>query len=199
MPDAGSGCQTAPVNAWPVDRPFDGARYQARFDDLARQGVDVHGEANLVRSLGPASVLDAGCGTGRVAIELAHHGIEVVGVDVDPSMIAEARRRAPELQWVEADLVDLDLGRAFDVVVMAGNVLLFTRPGTAGQVVTACARHLAPGGTLVAGFQLGRGLALQDYDEACRACGLELVERWSTWDRRPSGPDDDYAVSLHRR
>ena len=50
------------------------------------------------------SVLDAGCGTGRVAIELARHGVDVVGVDVDASMIGEARRRAPELEWVEADL-----------------------------------------------------------------------------------------------
>ena len=42
-------------------------------------------------------VLDAGCGTGRVAIELARRGIEVVGVDADPDMLERARRRAPQL------------------------------------------------------------------------------------------------------
>src|SRR6202162_4237663 len=109
---------------------FDGRAYQARFDELAAKGLDVHGEATLVLSLRPKSVLDAGCGTGRVAIELARHGVDVVGVDVDGSMIAEARRRAPHLQWAQADLATLDLGRLFDLVVLAGNVPLFCPPGT---------------------------------------------------------------------
>src|SRR5689334_19172434 len=65
---------------------WDGAEYQKRFDDLASSGVDVHGEATFVMRAAPRSVLDAGCGTGRVAIELARRGVEVVGVDVDPSM-----------------------------------------------------------------------------------------------------------------
>ena len=50
--------------------------YQARFDRLAASGQDVHGEATFVRAYSPSSVLDAGCGTGRVAIELARHGID---------------------------------------------------------------------------------------------------------------------------
>src|SRR5581483_942807 len=109
---------------------WDGDDYQRRFDALAAAGHDVHGEADFVMSLGPASVLDAGCGTGRVAIELARRGVDVVGVDVDPGMLATARSRAPEITWVEADLTTLDLGRTFDVVVLAGNVPLFTPPGT---------------------------------------------------------------------
>jgi SAM-dependent methyltransferase len=186
-------CQTAAMSG------FDGARYQARFDDLARQGVDVHGEATFVRSFGPRSVLDAGCGTGRVAIELARHGIEVVGVDGERSMIDQARRRAPELDWVEADLAGLELGRRFDLVVMAGNVLLFTAPGTEPAVVAACAAHVDDGGVLVAGFQLGRGISLADYDTHCSAAGLRLEQRWATWDRQPFDDDSDYAVSVHRR
>ena len=58
-----------------------GAAYDDRFDRLASAGVDVHGEAALVDSYGPGSVLDAGCGTGRVAIELSRRGHPVVGVD----------------------------------------------------------------------------------------------------------------------
>jgi len=177
---------------------FDGAEYQARFDSLAQQGMDVHGEAAFVRALGPSTVLDAGCGTGRVTIELARHGIEVVGVDVDPSMLNEARRRAPDLTWVEADLTELALGRRFDVVVLAGNVPLFARPGTQTALVNACARHVAAGGALVAGFQLGKGFALADYDAAAESAGLQLIERWSTWDRQPFRPGGGYAVSVHR-
>lgn len=179
--------------------PWDGDEYQRRFDRLAAGGADVHGEADLVRSLAPASVLDAGCGTGRVAVELARHGIEVVGVDVDPSMLATARRTTSAVAWVEADLASLDLGRHFDVVVMAGNVLLFTGPGKEADVITACAAHVGAGGTLLSGFELGRAYELVAYDASCAVAGLELVDRWSTWGRSPFTSADAYAVSAHRR
>lgn len=185
---------------------WDGDRYQATFDQLAAAGHDVHGEASFVMAYGPARVLDAGCGTGRVAIELARRDVDVIGVDLDPSMLSTARSIAPDLTWVEADLATLDLGRTFDVVVMAGNVMLFTPdpPGTVG----GCARHLTPGGLLVAGFQVGDdrvtpaghrrpGYGLASYDAACEAAGLALAERFATWNREPY-EGGDYAVSVHR-
>ena len=178
---------------------WDGAEYQAQFDALAASGVDVHGEAAFVGSLEPrpATVLDAGCGTGRVGIELARRGLSVVGADVDPSMLAAARRAAPGIEWIEHDLATLDLGRSFDLVLMAGNVPLFTPPGTQAALVGGCARHVGALGSLVAGFQLGRGYALADYDAHCSAAGLVLVERFATWDREPFAAGD-YAVSVHR-
>ena len=176
---------------------WDGESYQARFDRLAATGADVHGEATFVRAYGPASVLDAGCGTGRVAIELSHHGIDVVGVDVDASMLALARRRSPELTWVASDLTALDLGRTFDVVVMAGNVLLFTPPGTEAALVAGVARHVSPGGRLIAGFSTDRGYTAGDYDAHAAAAGLTLAERFASWDRAEPQPGDDYAVSVH--
>lgn len=176
---------------------WDGDRYQERFDSLAASGVDVHGEAGLVAGLGPATVLDAGCGTGRVARELARRGIEVVGVDLDGSMIATARRLAPELTWLTADLTRLDLDRTFDVVVMAGNVPIFAAEGTQGELVAGCARHVSEHGALVAGFQLDR-YPIDDYDRDCRRAGLHCTERWSTWSRDPYGEGSDYAVSVHR-
>jgi SAM-dependent methyltransferase len=178
---------------------FDGRDYQAHFDRLAAHGVDVHGEATFVRRFTPRSVLDAGCGTGRVAVELARHDIEVVGVDIDASMIAEARRRAPQLSWVQADLTTFDLDRHFDVVVLAGNVPLFTPAGTHDALVSSCAAHVAPGGVLIAGFQLDRGYALDDFDASCVAAGLARAERWSTWDQQPFSEQNDYAVSVARR
>ncbi|MGH9041349.1 MAG: class I SAM-dependent methyltransferase [Acidimicrobiia bacterium] len=176
---------------------FDGDRYQERFDSLAATGADIHGEADFVMGLAPASVLDAGCGTGRVAIELARRGIDVVGVDPDPSMITTARRLAPELTWVLAGMAGLDLDRRFDVVVMAGNVPLFTPPGTQAALVAGCARFVTAGGALVAGFQLTHGYGLGDYDAHCAAAGLELAERFATWDRDPFDAGS-YAVSVHR-
>jgi SAM-dependent methyltransferase len=176
---------------------WDGDSYQQRFDELAASGVDVHGEAAFVLAYSPSSVLDAGCGTGRVGAELARRGVSVVGADVDESMLATARRAMPSVEWVQSDLVLLDLGRTFDVVVMAGNVPLFTPPGTEAALVAGCARHV--GRLLVAGFQLGRGYALEDYDAHCSAVGLRLAERFATWDRAPFVEGGDYAVSVHVR
>ncbi|MCQ0025507.1 class I SAM-dependent methyltransferase [Streptomyces somaliensis DSM 40738] len=177
---------------------WDGEEYQARIDRIAAEGGDMHGEAALVRSFAPTRVLDAGCGTGRVGIELARHGIAVVGVDVDESMLAAARRRAPEIPWYRRDLVGLDLGESFDVVVMAGNVPLFTPPGTEEALVAGAARHVRPDGRLVAGFSLDRDYTLADYDDHCRAAGLALEARYATWERDPYA-GGDYAVSVHRR
>jgi SAM-dependent methyltransferase len=176
---------------------WDGADYQSHFDRLADEGVDVHGEATFVRGHRPATVLDAGCGTGRVAIELARHGIEVVGVDVDASMLATARRRAPRITWHHGDLAGLDLGRTFDVVVMAGNVPLFTTPGTEAALVAGVARHVGPGGVLIAGFSLDRGYTVAAYDTHCAAAGLTSAERYATWSKDPF-TGGDYAVSVHR-
>ena len=177
---------------------WDGEDYQRRFDQLAASGRDVHGEADLVHSYAPSTVLDAGCGTGRVGIELARRGVRVVGADLDSSMIAAARRRAPDLEWIECSLTSLDLPDRFDVVVLAGNVPLFTPPGTQSALVAGCARHLRPGGRLISGFSLGRGYRTDDLDTHAAAAGLVLDERWSTWDRAPFGDDADYVVSVHR-
>jgi SAM-dependent methyltransferase len=184
---------------WPEDKPFDGAGYQARIDALAATGKRMHGEADLVMGYGPRSVLDAGCGTGRVGRELARRGVEVVGVDASESMIATARASDPEIEWVVADMGALDLGRTFDLVLMAGNVPLFTPPGTQAALVAGCARHLAGGGLLVCGFQLDGAYSLGAYDDDCAAAGLEPAGRYSTWDRDAFGDGARYAVSVHQK
>jgi SAM-dependent methyltransferase len=181
------------VGAWQGDD------YQRRFDDLAASGFDVHGEADFIMRADPESVLDAGCGTGRVAIELRRRGVEVVGVDLDRSMLSTARANGADIEWLEHDLSTLELGRVFDVVVMAGNVPLFTPQGTQRAVVAGCARHVGPAGALIAGFQLGRGYELGAYDDDCRGAGLVLDERFATWDGEPFRDGAGYAVSIHRR
>jgi 2-polyprenyl-3-methyl-5-hydroxy-6-metoxy-1,4-benzoquinol methylase len=166
--------------------------YEARFAD----GEGVHGEADLVASLAPTSVLDAGCGTGRVAVELARRGIDVVGVDADPDMLERAQRRRPELTWVLADLATLSLDGRFDVVVMAGNILPFAEPGSRAAIVATCAGHLAPGGWLVVGAGLQRGWpSVDELDAWASDAGLVLDVRYGGWDRSPfSG---GYAVSIY--
>ena len=182
-----------------------GDDYDDRWRKLAAAGASIHGEADLVESLlrdsDATRVLDAGCGTGRVAIELAHRRFSVVGIDSDAAMLHTARAKAPEFDWLHADLVEMDshVDTEFDVVVAAGNVMIFLAPGSERSVVDQLAARLAPDGLLVSGFQLNTGrLTLDRYDEYAAAAGLELVHRWSTWDRKPFD-GADYAVSAHAR
>lgn len=179
--------------------------YDARWERLAQAGEAVHGEVDLIHSLGPETVLDAGCGTGRIALELRLRGIDVVGVDLDRDLLARARRRAPMICFEHDDLATMQLDRQFELVAMPGNVMNFCRPTDRRLVVHNLAQHLRQGGLLVAGFTLGKGphaLTLDEYDELCADCDLTLIERWATWDKQPyvSGePAGDYAVSVHRR
>ena len=173
-----------------------GREYDARFAALAASGEDLHGEARYVDALLPrgATVLDAGCGTGRVAVELARRGHEVVGVDSDPSML-EVAQRSPEVRWALADLATLELPERFDLIVAAGNVMVFLAPDTEAQVVQALTRHLAPGGLLVSGWRTDR-LAVSTYDGWVAAAGLEPVARHATWEGNAFFAGADWCVSV---
>lgn len=187
---------------WSSDRA---ASYDANWDALVAAGKDPHGEVAFVLGYAPKTVLDAGCGTGRVAIELDRRGIDVVGVDLDGAMLDEARTKAPNLHWHQGDLGELDLRdesgerRRFDVVVMAGNVILFVAPGTEAAVVAHVADHVGAGGVLIAGFQLGRGVDWTAFDRWCQDAGLAIEERFSTWDRDPWEASADYIVAVYSR
>ena len=180
------------------DRPQAGD-YDAQWARMAAAGENPHGEADHVMTYAPRSVLDAGCGTGRVAIELARRGVDVVGVDLDAHFVDAARGKAPALEWHEADLATVVLGRTFDLVLLAGNVMIFLAPGTEGAVLANLTAHLVPGGRLIAGFQLGRGrLPLADLDRLAAAAGLSRSERFATWAGDPFA-GGDYAVSVFVR
>lgn len=188
---------------WPGGDHARGDEYDARWEQLEADGLDPHGEARFVMSFAPATVLDAGCGTGRVAIELAARGVTTIGFDLDRGMLDTARTKAPGLTWVEGDAATIDLrgdGPGFDVVVLAGNVMIFVEPGSEAAVIANMARHLMPGGRLVTGFSLRpNGYGTRDLDRDAAAAGLALVERWSTWDRARWSRTDDYAVSVFGR
>lgn len=184
--------------------------YAERFRAMAAAGQDVHGEAGLVTGLAgppPARVLDAGCGTGRIAVHLASLGYDVVGVDVDASMVRVAEEEAPTLDWRVVDLATMDLGRRFDLVLVAGNVIPLLEPGSLDDVARRLAAHADGDGLVVCGFGLDDEhlpgdcpvTPLADVDAAFARAGLEPVERWSTWDRDPWVEGGGYVVTLHRR
>jgi SAM-dependent methyltransferase len=178
---------------------WDGQEYQQRFDALAARGKSMHGEADFVMRYNPGTLLDAGCGTGRVGIELAARGVTVVGVDPDSSMLATAQALAPDIEWHLESMVDCDLHSTFDCVLMAGNVPLFTPPGTTAALFAGCARHLGEGGLLITGFQLGRNYSAEQQDADCTAAGLELAEQFSTWQAGSFEAGSKYRVTVHVR
>jgi SAM-dependent methyltransferase len=193
---------------WERSDVLRGREYDERFDALARSGHDVHGEASFVMGFRPATVLDAGCGTGRVAIELDRRGVDVVGVDLDRKMLETACEKAPTIEWYRADLSTLFLpdpdddstNRTFDVVVTAGNVMIFLQPGSEADVVWRLAAHVRPGGVLATGFQLAVGRYDVDrYERDCAEAGLVAVARYATWSRDPWSIDSGYVVSVHER
>jgi len=207
------------TNPWLATRNRTGREYDAPYEARAAAGFDVHGEANLVekllrsdlnsslnssRSSSPdrvLRVLDAGCGTGRMSIELARRGMDTVGVDLDEVMLRQARAKAPHLDWRQGDLSSIQLDGQFDAIVLAGNVMIFVTSGTEAATLNNMARHLKPGGLLIAAFELGpkswSDLTIDGYDQLATAAALTKVARWSTWEKTPWVAGDSYAVSVY--
>lgn len=63
-------------------------------------------------------VLEIGCGTGRITIPLAEHGLDVTGLDIAPQMLERAKHKAQNLliRWVEADARTFHLGTQFGFI-----------------------------------------------------------------------------------
>lgn len=119
--------------------------YDGRHGYVAR-----YGDA-LLAWLEPKSgehILDLGCGTGDLTARIAQTGAEVMGVDANAEMLAQAQAKFPALRFVQADAMALpDFGRPFDGVF--SNAVLHWIPDLAA-VATGLARVLRAGGRFVA-------------------------------------------------
>lgn len=180
-------------------------RYAEQFRELVGEGVDIAGEARLVDALvSPGStIVDAGCGQGRIAAALHHRGHRVIGVDLDAVLLAAAEEDHPGPDYILADLTDLDLaslGRdaQVDAIVAAGNVITFVAPGAEVATLRSLRDHLKPDGLLVVGFHTER-YAIPAFDRDFALAGLELDHRFATWDLRPWTDDAEFAVNILRR
>ncbi|NEK84943.1 class I SAM-dependent methyltransferase [Blastococcus saxobsidens] len=187
------------------ENPEHSAAYIQRFRDLAEAGHDLVGEARLVDAMLPrrARVLDAGSGTGRIGGFLAAAGHQVVGVDGDPVLVAEAREQHPAARWLVGDLAELDLPAAgeaepFDAIVCAGNVVTFLAESTRVEVLRRMRAHVSREGRVAIGFGAGRGYEFDQFLADARTAGWEPDLLLSTWDLRPFSPDSDFLVALLR-
>jgi SAM-dependent methyltransferase len=105
------------------------------------------GEPELIASvLAPgASVMELGCGAGRIADALVALGHPTTGVDQSAAMLAHLHRAQPVL----ADIEGLDLGRRFAAVVLASRLVNVADPARRRARLATCARHLDPGGVVL--------------------------------------------------
>jgi SAM-dependent methyltransferase len=105
------------------------------------------GEAEIVHAAIPpgASVLELGCGTGRILRRLVGLGHSVLGVDESAEMLAQAA----DLDTVRSSIEALDLGRGFDAVLLASTLINTPDPPVRGAMLATARRHTASGGSVV--------------------------------------------------
>lgn len=185
------------------ENPDHSSWYIERFRAMRTAGDDLAGEARFVDALAPrgARVLDAGCGPGRVGSTLAALGHDVVGVDVDPELIAAAEEDHPGPVWLVGDLAELDLPtmgitEGFDLILSVGNVMPFLAPSTRQMVLTTLRAHLRQEGRVVIGFGSGRGYEFTEFFDDAAQVGLIHNLSVATWDLRPFTDKSDFLVAV---
>jgi SAM-dependent methyltransferase len=146
-------------------RPYYGEKSlsAAFYDTVTAADVRLQGDIEVYAGMAPAggSVLELGCGTGRIAVALAERGFAVTGVDIAPAMLAQAAAKQAELapdvarriELRRGDMAALDLKRAFELVICGYFTLAHVPRGAAWRnTFETAARHLPPGG--LAAFHL---------------------------------------------
>ena len=127
------------------------ARLYDRLFPGGEQAVDFY-RAEADRQGG--CVLELGCGTGHKLIPIASDGHPCMGLELSPDMLAAAQRKADErgveVEWVQGDMREFDLGRTFDLVLIAANSLLHLHEAEdLVDCFRSVRRHLAPGARLI--------------------------------------------------
>jgi SAM-dependent methyltransferase len=149
-------------------------------------------QARVVRLLAPLAgnerALDVGCGAGALALALAPHVREVVGVDTSQELLAAARERAPgNCSFVEADVTSLPFGYGeFDLV---GCLRVLHHVGRPELVMAEITRVTRPGGRVLVVDQLG-------YVDPLRSIEHDRFERARDPSHTRLLPDGDVRASL---
>lgn len=128
----------------------------APYYDLLYAGKDYRGEARRLdalirrykRSAGTA-LLDVACGTGGHIAYLKHR-YAVEGLDLEPALLAIARRKHPDVRFRRGDMERFDLGRRFDAVICLFSAIGYvTTRSRLHRAVRTMGTHLRPGGVLI--------------------------------------------------
>jgi 2-polyprenyl-3-methyl-5-hydroxy-6-metoxy-1,4-benzoquinol methylase len=111
----------------------------------------VHGEDQLINAaIEPrSSILELGCGTGRITRPLLALGHTVVAVDESPDMVARVTATSPGTETICSTIGDLRLERRFDVVLMMSYLINVADDEERRRLLRTCAYHVRPGGSVV--------------------------------------------------
>jgi len=144
---------------------------------------------------GRGLVADLGCGPGHVARYLHDQGVTMIGIDLSPQMIEEARRLNPELEFKVGDMRKLSLPDASSVGVIAFYSIVHLAPDELPAIMAELRRVLMPGGLILVAFHIGRDVVHvdelfgepvnldfrfyvpADVIDALRATGLVVIEQ----------------------
>jgi ubiquinone/menaquinone biosynthesis C-methylase UbiE len=129
----------------------------SRFYDLIHEarGRDPDGEADVLmaeirrRNRAARTLLDVACGTGAGMSRMSE-SFEVMGLDASDAMLAVARERCPDMQFVHGDMRSFDLERRFDAIVsLFSGIGYLTEEADMRQAIATMAAHLESGGVLL--------------------------------------------------
>jgi SAM-dependent methyltransferase len=141
MPWASAGTTAASSSAVRTEVAPDGSPVEVY------RRLPATGEPDLIHGAIPAgaSILELGCGAGRVTHELIRLGHPVTAVDESPEMLAYVHGA----EVVQARIESLELGRAFGCVVLASHFVNDVDPARRRGLIDVCARHVAPAGCVL--------------------------------------------------
>ena len=136
-------------------------RFQRHLDDKPVDRAILAAFAGLVARRPSARVVDIGCGSGVATAILADLQLDVVGIDLSPNMVAEARRRLPGLEFRVGSMTDMELPSESVDGVCAWYSIIHLPDEHLPSAVAEFHRVLVPGGLVLLAFQVGdqpRGL-----------------------------------------
>lgn len=180
---------------------------------LLHTGVPGDVDFYRTRCAGVDSVLELGCGEGRVLLPIAADGAQVVGLEQHPGMLAAAREAAAKLpaavaariELVAGDMGDFGFDRRFDRVILPYTTLYCLDPGTRQICLERIERHLAPDGRLIFDGWVGddlreRGPFAEDTPEWIDGLrdGDRIVEIFERDVHRPGRIDVTYIHQIAR-
>jgi SAM-dependent methyltransferase len=128
-------------------------RFKNEMDDKPFDRECLHQLAREVGDLGP--ICDMGCGPGQIARYLHRQGVDTLGVDLSPRMIAEAGRLNPDIQFHQGDMLDLPDADEIWGGIAAFYCILHIPRARIMDALREMKRVLKPGGILLLTFHIG--------------------------------------------
>jgi len=150
---------------------WDPGLYEESHSYVWKLGFDLLALSDLKKGM---SVLDLGCGTGYLTNQIHLSGAKVLGIDISPSMITQAKRNYPHLDFIVADAAKLDFPNRFDVVFSNAAIHWIKQ---SESVIKGISQALRPNGRFVAEFG-GRGNVQLVVSALSSELGNDMINPW---------------------